>query len=593
MIPDALSPIANHLWQSTLFAGVAGLLTLALRKNPARVRYWVWVAASLKFLVPFSVLVAIGSRIEWRTVPAMAPKVSVVMEQFSQPFTAPTVALPVPAKVPPSDHFLLILFGIWGCGFVGISMSWWIKWMRIRNFVRAGSAVQIGLPIRAVSSKSFQEPGIFGVFRPVLLLPEGILERLTPEQWNAVVAHELCHVRYRDNLVAVIQMCVETIFWFHPLLWWVGKRIISERERGCDEEVLRLGSERRTYAEGMLRVCELYVEARSRCITGATGADLRKRVQAILAGPTATDLSIWRKAMLAVFGILCLALPVFVGLLNPPMLQGQGGVSVPLPPPAASFRSASIERCKTYVAGGILDSAIFSPAPGQLIANCVTVASLIHIAYRNSVDGLFAGGIVAPGLPLSGEPNWVDSGNYLYRIDARADLGTSLVTMEGGMLQSLLADRFGLEVERVTRELPMYALVAAKNGARLKRSNERSCTGAWPRDLRFAQPLNQRCMAFSGREAQYEALQGEAITLEQFCSLLAGPLGRPVVDKTGIAGKFDFSLKFADDDTPAAVRPLYPSLQDVLKEQLGLKLDATTGPRDFLVIDRVEKPLPD
>ena len=57
-----LVALENHLWQSTLFAGVAGLLTLALRKNPARVRHWVWVAASLKFLVPFSALVGLGGR---------------------------------------------------------------------------------------------------------------------------------------------------------------------------------------------------------------------------------------------------------------------------------------------------------------------------------------------------------------------------------------------------------------------------------------------------------------------------------------------------------------------------------------------------
>ena len=60
MIPESVSPIANHLWQSTLFVGAAGSLTLALRKNPARVRHWVWVAASVKFLVPFSMLIAIG-----------------------------------------------------------------------------------------------------------------------------------------------------------------------------------------------------------------------------------------------------------------------------------------------------------------------------------------------------------------------------------------------------------------------------------------------------------------------------------------------------------------------------------------------------
>lgn len=79
MIPESLSPIANHLWQSTLFAGAAGLLALVLRENRPRVRHWVWVAASLKFLVPFRLLIAIGNSIEWRMAPAIAPSVSVVI----------------------------------------------------------------------------------------------------------------------------------------------------------------------------------------------------------------------------------------------------------------------------------------------------------------------------------------------------------------------------------------------------------------------------------------------------------------------------------------------------------------------------------
>jgi len=64
-----LSPIANHLWQSTLFAAIAGLLTLFLRKNRARSRHWVWLAASWKFLIPFSVLISLGSHIHWRSAP--------------------------------------------------------------------------------------------------------------------------------------------------------------------------------------------------------------------------------------------------------------------------------------------------------------------------------------------------------------------------------------------------------------------------------------------------------------------------------------------------------------------------------------------
>ena len=69
MSPEFLSSIANHLWQSTFFAAVAGLLTLALRNNRASVRHWVWLAASWKFVVPFSVLISLGGQIHWRTAP--------------------------------------------------------------------------------------------------------------------------------------------------------------------------------------------------------------------------------------------------------------------------------------------------------------------------------------------------------------------------------------------------------------------------------------------------------------------------------------------------------------------------------------------
>ena len=76
-------------------------------------------------------------------------------------------------------------------------------------------------PIPVMSAPGRFEPGIFGIWRPVLLLPEGITERLSPAQLEAIVAHELCHVRRRDNLTGAIHMVVETIFWFHPLVWWI------------------------------------------------------------------------------------------------------------------------------------------------------------------------------------------------------------------------------------------------------------------------------------------------------------------------------------------------------------------------------------
>ena len=103
----------------------------------------------------------------------------------------------------------------------------------------------------------------------------GIIERLTPTQLEAVLAHELTHVWRRDNLTAAMHMIVEAVFWFHPLVWWIGARLVEERERACDEEVLRLGNEAQVYAESILKVCQFYIESPLACVSGVTGSDLR------------------------------------------------------------------------------------------------------------------------------------------------------------------------------------------------------------------------------------------------------------------------------------------------------------------------------
>src|SRR5438270_6462366 len=101
---------------------------------------------------------------------------------------------------------------------------------------------------------------------------------------DAILAHELCHVRRRDNLLACIHMIVETIFWFHPLVWWIGARLIEERERACDEAVIAAGGEPRDYARAIYNVCRYYVESPLTCISGVGGADVMKRMRAILNG---------------------------------------------------------------------------------------------------------------------------------------------------------------------------------------------------------------------------------------------------------------------------------------------------------------------
>ena len=88
-----------------------------------------------------------------------------------------------------------------------------------------------------------------GAFHPVLLLPEGVADQLSGTELEAIVAHEVCHWRRRDNLTASLRMVVEAIFWFYPLVWWLETRLIAERERACDEAVVAAGCDPNAYAE--------------------------------------------------------------------------------------------------------------------------------------------------------------------------------------------------------------------------------------------------------------------------------------------------------------------------------------------------------
>ena len=137
------------------------------------------------------------------------------------------------------------------------------------------------------------------------------------------MAHELCHVRRRDNLAGAIHMTVEAIFWFHPLVWWLTGRLIEERERACDEEVLQLGYDPEVYAEGILRTCRLYLDSAVECVAGVTGADLRKRIEAIAARRIGRELELGKKLALAMLGIAAVAVPVGVGISTSPRLLAQ------------------------------------------------------------------------------------------------------------------------------------------------------------------------------------------------------------------------------------------------------------------------------
>jgi len=281
--------VLNHLWQSTLFAGAAGALALMLRGNAAHARYAVWFAASLKFLVPFSFLTALGSALTPHSSLLEPPASPALLVQWAAaPFTHSMAAARV--SVQPLSGLPLgsIALFLWAGGTLVVAGSWLARWLRLRAIVRRAIPLAIAAPVPVRCAFASIEPGLVGFVRPVILLPEGLADRLSPQELRAVFAHELCHLRRRDNLTAAIHMIVEALFWFFPVTWWLGTRLLAERERACDEAVLAAGNECGIYAESILKVCKWCLQSPVACVAGVAGADLQKRVESIMSGSLAS-----------------------------------------------------------------------------------------------------------------------------------------------------------------------------------------------------------------------------------------------------------------------------------------------------------------
>ena len=569
--------VINHVWQSSCFVPLAGLLAFVLRKNSPKVRYWVWLSASLKFLMPFALLVTLGNlapRPARDAVSVPAPIFANTLVQIAEPFS-PTNYATVPAR--PQLDWVLVAIGIlWALGFFAITLARGRSWLRVRAALRASTPVELPIPIRALINPGAEEPGIVGFLRPVLVLPAQLLEHLNPRQLGAILTHEMCHVRRRDNFFAAVHMAVEAIFWFHPLVWWIGSRLVEERELACDEEVLRMGCEPTDYVQGILKVCSLYTESPLPCISGVTGADIKKRLRTILAGTIARELSGGKKVTLATIGIATFAVPILIGVLHAPAIRAQDA-----PATAPKFEVASIKLTGNSEGGSM------RPWPGRLTATA-PLRALIEAAYH-----------VQPFQIVDG-PAWIRSEQY--EIDARAT-GNPDNAQIFLMLRSLLEDRFQLRIHRESREMPVYALVPARGGLKLSPPRDGSCVEGEVPPPGLGDPAPPpRC---GGMNVPLEAgswhMRGGKVPMTEFVRVLSLGLGRTVTDQAGFSGVFDVDLEFRLDDTtvgwfgsppPPGAFPTETASPSIFSaiQQLGLRLDSTKGPVEVLVIDHAERP---
>jgi uncharacterized protein (TIGR03435 family) len=610
--------LADHLWQSTLFAAAIALLTLAFRRNRPHVRYWLWFAASMKFLIPFGALVALGGQVEWRYAQAAPIELTETFEAVTQPFSqsaltaGPRRALGGSEDLPLRRMLTSGLMMIWVTGSVVVLFVWALRWRRMARLVGRASSITDGSVVEALSriearstpeastlrivaSDARHEPGVFGLRHPVLLWPRGIEERLTDRQIEAILAHEIAHVSRRDNLTAALHMLVEAIFWFHPLAWWIGAWLVEERERACDEDVIASGSDPNVYAESILKTCQFYVEAPLVCVVGVTGSDLKKRIERIMTSRQGSRVTGWKRVLLAATACIAIAIPFGVGVSNAqqPVVIG----TQPLEISDQGFEVATVRPNKS----GVMRVSLRMLPGGTYEAFNVTLESMIRMAFRMG-DRQIAGG-----------PEWITRDRF--DIVGKWPEGGPPAVME--RMQKLLVDRFALKAHKETRELPIYELVLAdrngKTGPQLTVSTA-DCTagargrgdavaGRGPAPIATLRPGERpSCGVTNGRGR----VAGGGQSMAQLAASLSRYSGRTVVDRTGLTGRFDYDLEFAMDPSiqapgiggglppdPQATRAADPegvSIFTAVQDQLGLKLESARGPVDVVVIDSVSQP---
>jgi len=292
--------------------------------------------------------------------------------------------------------------------------------------------------------------------------------------------------------------------------------------------------------------------------------------------------------------ILRLYLPAMLFVVG--MGSGVPLVAQSTKPVAPKFDVASIKPSTGCVAeagrgrGGVARS-----TPGRFYRSCATLIEFIQTAYNLGPSGVRRGDWPASA---TGGPDWVKS--ELFTIEAKADGTPDIGIMNGPMMQSLLEDRFKLKIRREARDIPVYTLTIAKGGAKLQPFKAGTCK---PWDFaHYASPpdpsLNP-CMPQRTLKGQNEVFDVKGMTIGDFCKLPPlSRLDRRVIDKTGLGGMFNFNLEIASDEPGEEGRGgqehandlAGPSIFTAVEQQLGLKLTATKGPGEFLVIVSATRP---
>jgi uncharacterized protein (TIGR03435 family) len=538
--------LVHFLWQGILIAIVYAAARKALRQSQPRYGL-ACVALALLIAAPVA------------TFRVLTPAKSVAANPYLGKVPASSAAAAATANAAPGaivithyvrrDALMPWVVALWFAGaivfWIRLTGSWLIAtrmrrisirlapsdWQRALDRIKA--RIGISHPVRLLVSARVQAPTVIGWLRPIVLMPVGALAGLPAEHVEMLLAHELAHIRRHDYVVNVLQSIAEGLLFYHPAVWWISGHIRAEREVCCDDIAVAITGDAFTYA------CALAGLASGRpafmnASLAANGGSLPQRIGRLLNQPVQPR----PRSGAALAATLLLGLATW-GLLA----QTQ--------PARRVFEAVSIKP--NELGGGHSHT---HTSPGRLSAS-MTTKSLIETAFG-----------IKP-FQLEGGPAWLDELNYDFvaTTGETEDLTNRVLQP---YLQSLLTDRFHLVYHRTQKEFSVYALMTAKGGPKLTPSAaDEKGDGT-----------------NSNGEKGIIHMTGRNLTMASFASYLASQLDRPVIDRTGIQGRYDIKFDWSTAETVMTV----PTVFSALQEQMGLRLEAAKGPVEILVIDSVDKP---
>jgi uncharacterized protein (TIGR03435 family) len=599
--------LVDFLWQGALVGLIAWAVLVALQGRSANARYAVACAAlGILTVLPLATVIAFAA-----SAASVDNAVATASSGIPRPAPVPQTMLPIGmVSDSPRVAWLALVqlwaLPVWSAGVVLFSLRLALAWWQAARLRRSGGspdpeaaalvaklAQRIGVRrrVRLLVSSVAAGPAVVGWLRPAVLLPPAAAMGLTPQQLEAVLAHELAHVRRHDYLVNLLQVVVETLFFYHPIVWWISKQIRTERELCCDDIAVRASGDPVGYARALTTLARRQLDP-SGLAAAATGGPLMQRVQRLVGGTPAEN------GLSRAPGAVALALAAACVVLNMDWVQGFAEMQTA---EDARFEVASVKRDARN--DGLISDRLQN---GRWTAMGYTVADVIRTAYG------------VQEYQIVGGPGWINSDKFDIAAKAPDDMPPAapgaVPSRHQLMVRALLADRFNLAVHKETREMPVFALVMARPDGRLgpqMRRSQDDCTPEAVRARAQAPPAgggNPWTRVSCGTSVGPGLISAGGRTMPQIATAFSrltntgSSLNRLVVDRTGLAGTYDLELRFTPENVPPAaagipglpaIDPNGPSIFAAVQEQLGLKLDAQRGPVEVLVIDRVEPPTPD